>query len=874
MKSDFLKKIIAATVITTSIGTLVPAGVEAADFYTWQRQQISNGSWKQSGDNWYFYDNSGVLQTGWVYDKGQWYYTDTTGAMLTGIIQVNGNIYLLSNTGAMQTGPAVVNGKYYTFNEVGVAVGSNLPIPERAFNISGESVMPYIPSQVVTGDQDSSSPDKPTTVARDPQNLVKYTVKFKDDDGDDLRNKSIEKGERVTLYTPVKKGYKFVEWNTKEDGDGDGYEASDTFTAEKNITLYAQWESVGDSGNTSDPSSKVLAQEIEISSDSSTITTNAGTLQMSAKILPVDATNKSVTWSVEDGTGKATISESGLLTASSNGTVVVVATAKDGSNAVGKYNVTISGQTTTPNPNSGDNTGGNTGDNTGGNTTDDIVSAAPTVTTVTTGAGAVFNATPGASNSNPSFTYTLGTGLKKASGIKSVSLNGTLWTLGNQYTLDTANNTITVKASALADYYNSHNVTPATYDLEIIFTPESGTTGIKPDSNPTISFINKPSAPSGIMLESDIKNITAKDNTIKLLKIEADVQYEYCVVTTSAAASWTNAKSFASTTTYKELTDGDFKDGKELYIRKKSSSNGIGATNPPSEPQGPIKISANNIARTLSSTKSISAFSVNYGGTDYTGAINEGSTSGTIKIVVPTVPLVVGATTTSAVEMQVTNLTAKVTHNGKSINGPFTNFSSPVKYTVTAEDGTTKDYAVTVCRTKPQEKATRTSNLSGLLTFINPDNTQTTTTAAVSIFSQYVDAGMSIDDYNSGLIDISIPATFTTDKQKVALNNILTLTKYDKTPQIAYVEVLLTPPTGATGVKVADTLEGLNTATTISLSGSNVVSGSYLERIPVAQFLGEGGWKNIAIDTSEKYYQWIVSGRLEYSYLKTKITKR
>lgn len=862
MKSDFLKKIIAATVITTSIGTLVPASVEAADFYTWQKQQKSNGYWKQSGDKWYFYDNSGILQTGWVYDKGQWYYTDSTGVMLTGVIQVNGSIYFLSNTGAMQTGPAVINGKYYTFNEVGVAVGSNIPTPERAFNISGESVMPYIPSQVVTGDQDDSSPDKPSTVARDPQNLVKYTVKFKDDDGDDLRNKSVEKGERVTLYTPTKKGYKFVEWNTKEDGDGDGYEASDTFTAEKNITLYAQWESVGDSGNTSDPTSKILAQEIEISSDSSTITTKAGTLQMSAKVLPVDATNKSVTWTVEAGTGKATISESGLLTAASNGTVVVVATAKDGSNAVGKYNVTISGQTTV-NPTPGDNTGGNTGDNTGGGTTpEEVVSTAPTVTTVTTGAGAVFNAAAGASNSNPSFTYTLGTGLKKVSGVKSVSLNGTLWTLGKEYTVDSANNTITVQASALAAYYNSHNVSPATYDLEVVFTPAAGTTEIRPDSNPTISFINTPSAPSGISLESDIKKITAKDNTIKLLNIEANVQYEYCVVTTGAAASWTNPKSFGSTTTYKELTDGDFQVGKDLYIRKKSSTNGIGATNPPSAAQGPITISANNIARTLNSTKSISAFSVNYGGTDYIGAITEGSTGGTIKVVVPTV---MNATTSAAAEMPVTNLTPKVTHNGTSINNPGTNFSSPVKYTVTAEDGTTKDYTVTVYKTKPQEKAVRYDNLTGLVSIINDAGVRVTTTAAVNIFNQYGDAGISITNPGAGVIKLQIPATFTAD-QKFALSNILTLTKFDKNPQIAYVGVLLTPPAGATGVKVADTLDGLNTATTISLSGSNMLSGSYLERIPVAEFSGTD-WGNIA-NSSEKYYQWVVSGKLEYSYLK------
>jgi hypothetical protein len=56
------------------------------------------------------------------------------------------------------------------------------------------------------------------------------------------------------------------------------------------------------------------------------ITTLEGTLQMVATINPTDATNKSVTWSVENGTGSATISETGLLSALTNGTVTVKAT--------------------------------------------------------------------------------------------------------------------------------------------------------------------------------------------------------------------------------------------------------------------------------------------------------------------------------------------------------------------------------------------------------------------------------------------------------------------------------------------------------------------------------------------------------------------
>lgn len=65
------------------------------------------------------------------------------------------------------------------------------------------------------------------------------------------------------------------------------------------------------------------------------------TLQMQAIVGRETATNKEVTWSVDPGTGTATISETGLLTATSVGTVTVKATAKDNSGVVGTLEITI-----------------------------------------------------------------------------------------------------------------------------------------------------------------------------------------------------------------------------------------------------------------------------------------------------------------------------------------------------------------------------------------------------------------------------------------------------------------------------------------------------------------------------------------------------
>ena len=63
---------------------------------------------------------------------------------------------------------------------------------------------------------------------------------------------------------------------------------------------------------------------------------------MTKLVYPSDATNQTVIWSVSNGTGKATISTTGKLTAVSDGTVTVNATATDGSGVVGEKTITIS----------------------------------------------------------------------------------------------------------------------------------------------------------------------------------------------------------------------------------------------------------------------------------------------------------------------------------------------------------------------------------------------------------------------------------------------------------------------------------------------------------------------------------------------------
>ena len=90
----------------------------------------------------------------------------------------------------------------------------------------------------------------------------------------------------------------------------------------------------------------ILVSSISVHGDggASTIDTDGGTLQMDAIVLPANATNKEVTWSIQNGTGEAIISSFGYMQAVSDGSVTVVATANDGSGIEGSLDILISNQ--------------------------------------------------------------------------------------------------------------------------------------------------------------------------------------------------------------------------------------------------------------------------------------------------------------------------------------------------------------------------------------------------------------------------------------------------------------------------------------------------------------------------------------------------
>lgn len=183
------------------------------------------------------------------------------------------------------------------------------------------------------------------------------------------------------------------------------------------------------------------------------------TLAFAATVTPSDATDKRVVWSVYNNTGSATITQTGILTGVSNGTVEAIATARDGSGVADSLEVTVIDPVTP-----GDvwvwdelwSTGFESGDNNGWSLTTNI--AASTVSTsigqstiTSSGLGylgnynvaisdidAVFNETGGATwawdleyitneyGPNAGFSYMI-----DASAITDSSLNGEKWFMYN-----------------------------------------------------------------------------------------------------------------------------------------------------------------------------------------------------------------------------------------------------------------------------------------------------------------------------------------------------------------------------------------------------------------------------------------------------------
>jgi uncharacterized repeat protein (TIGR02543 family) len=357
MKRKFISKMISLTMISAILYNLVPVKASAewrndyqGNWYYMQGSEKLTGwkkidgqlyyfddngkmltGWIKAGDSWYFLQNNGALKIGWINYNNNWYFADSNGAIQTGALEILGKIYIFDTNGVMETSNTIINGQFYTIDSDGAVAGFVAPTPAREYDINGNclSVIQNAATNAATSpiqsQYDNTIKDQSDSNGESDDYLIKYTVTFRDSNGDVLKTETVSKGRSVDLYQPSKAGYTFVEWNVRSDGTGKSYADNDTVKIIKDLTLYAQW--------------KMYVTSISINGNSSVAVNN--TAEMTATVSPSNADNTSVTWSVTPGTGNATINSNGVLTGVSSGTITVTATANDGSGVSATKQVTV-----------------------------------------------------------------------------------------------------------------------------------------------------------------------------------------------------------------------------------------------------------------------------------------------------------------------------------------------------------------------------------------------------------------------------------------------------------------------------------------------------------------------------------------------------
>lgn len=362
MKRDYIKKLICCMAVTTCIASILPTNVYGAtwandnmgNYYFYEGNSYAVGwrnidgvvyyfdasgvmqkGWIQYGNSWYYLDNNGALKTGWINYNGEWYYSDSAGIMQTGILQINGQTYCFGNNGVMKKGSVIINGQFYTIGSNGAIISATVPVPDKIFDAANNCIQQINSIDTSTiGAPNSSKYDNPiedqSEIGDYEEPARKFTVTFRDENGEELKKKTVKDGDTIKAYEPddeSEQDREFIEWNTKRDGSGKSYEDDDKIKVTSDITLYAVWSEVEE---------KTEVSSITISGESKV---EAGkSIQLTANIKPEDATNTKVKWSIvassEANAGKATIDENGVLTADADGIgkVTVKAESQDGTN--------------------------------------------------------------------------------------------------------------------------------------------------------------------------------------------------------------------------------------------------------------------------------------------------------------------------------------------------------------------------------------------------------------------------------------------------------------------------------------------------------------------------------------------------------------
>lgn len=361
MKRELIKKLICFSIIAASFASLVQIKANAA---TWATDNIGNyyfyeeddsyaigwrningiiyyfnssgimqKGWVKYGNSWYYLDNNGALKTGWINYNGELYYSDSAGIMQTGLLQINGQIYSFGNNGAMKKGSIIINGQFYTIGSNGSIISKTLPVPDKIFDGSNNCIKQINTTDSSTiNDPNSSKFNNPIEDQSEDGDYEeparKFTVTFRDENGEELKTKKVKDGDTVKMYEPDDESdedREFIEWNTKKDGSGKSYDDDEKVKVKKDLTLYAIW-------NESEEKNEVSG--ISISGDSEVEI--GKTIQLTADIKPNNASNTKVKWSILSSTdadaGNATIDSDGVIEGIGIGKITVKAESSDGSN--------------------------------------------------------------------------------------------------------------------------------------------------------------------------------------------------------------------------------------------------------------------------------------------------------------------------------------------------------------------------------------------------------------------------------------------------------------------------------------------------------------------------------------------------------------
>ena len=76
--------------------------------------------WKEIKGSWYYFSDSGAMQNGWVQVSGLWYYLNSEGVMLKEWQKIDGSWYYLGGNGAMRKDWQLINGVWYYLGSNGV----------------------------------------------------------------------------------------------------------------------------------------------------------------------------------------------------------------------------------------------------------------------------------------------------------------------------------------------------------------------------------------------------------------------------------------------------------------------------------------------------------------------------------------------------------------------------------------------------------------------------------------------------------------------------------------------------------------------------------------------------------------------------------